>query len=678
MRINNIVVRNYRKLYNISLDLDEPITLIVGRNNSGKTSLSELFYKFLGEKPASFSIHDFSFNCYDDYNKALNYYREYIKLVTENEEENICLKKLEEAKSTIPSITLEVYLEYSEDDDDHIGSFSELNLNLDETRRDISISCEYHIIEKEKFLKRIDEELKETFKIEDFLEQNYTQFYRAEYFAFDKERRNIERKLIRKDQISNAFVLNLISAQRDLDDYSHDKKGRIAKAMSSFLDSSSINEDNIKKLDEKLQDLANKIEKEDFENIYGVILGDLETFGIKSTDSRIIMKALFDAKNILKISNNFLYDMDGRTLPESYNGLGFSNLTIIMLQVIIYCSLFETKNTQSLSHVLFIEEPEAHLHPQMQMVFIRKIKDYINNKGWNVQIVITTHSSQILSDSDFTSIRYFEISEKHCVTVRSMNEFIYMQNEEAKDDKDRLEGINFLQIYMNLGICNLFFADKIIMVEGTTERMLLPKLIKNDSELSSQYISIMEVGGAYAHIFENLIKFINIRTLIITDIDSVIKTIKPDKNGVDRTVYPACRVETPNAQTSNNVLKKWLPKETSITNLLLCNNNDKINNLFRVAYQIPENDEERCGRSFEEAFFIANAHLLESYKGGLTLKKIFANRSDAENIKVEAYDITSKESFNNKKTSIAFDILQDDYWIIPRYIREGLEWLKED
>lgn len=678
MRINNIVVKNYRKLYNISLDLDEPITLIVGRNNSGKTSLSELFYKFLGEKTASFSIHDFSFKCYDDYHKALNYYREYNKLVAENEEEDICLNKLEEAKNTIPSITLEVYLEYNVGDDDHIGSFSELNLNLDETRRDISISCEYHIIEKEKFLKRINEELNETYKIEDFLELNYTQFYRAEYFAFDKERKNVERKLIRKDQISNAFILNLISAQRDLDDYSYDKKGRIAKAMSNFLDYSSINEDNIKKLDGKLQDLANKIEKEDFENIYGVILNDLETFGIKSTDSKIIMKALFDAKNILKISNNFLYDMDGRTLPESYNGLGFSNLTIIMLQVIIYCSLFENKNTQSLSHVLFIEEPEAHLHPQMQMVFIRKIKDYINSKGWNVQIVITTHSSQILSDSDFASVRYFEISEKHCITVRSMNEFIYIQNIEAAADKDRLEGINFLQIYMNLGVCNLFFADKIIMVEGTTERMLLPKLIKKDSVLSSQYISIMEVGGAYAHIFENLIKFINIKTLIITDIDSVIKTVKPDKNGVDKTTYPACRVETPGALTSNNVLKKWLPKETNINNLLSCKIDNKIDNLFRVAYQVPEDEKSRCGRSFEEAFFIANAHLLKSYKRGLALKKIFSKQSDAENIKNEAYNITSKESFNKQKTSIAFDILQDDNWIIPRYIEEGLEWLKKD
>lgn len=76
--------------------------------------------------------------------------------------------------------------------------------------------------------------------------------------------------------------------------------------------------------------------------------------------------------------------MAGRNVPESYNGLGYSNLIYITLQISIFCQLFEERTPRSLSHILFIEEPEAHLHPQMQMVFIRKIKEFIRQKEWNV------------------------------------------------------------------------------------------------------------------------------------------------------------------------------------------------------------------------------------------------------------------------------------------------------
>ena len=90
------------------------------------------------------------------------------------------------------------------------------------------------------------------------------------------------------------------------------------------------------------------------------------------------------------------------------------------------------------------------------------------------------------------------------------------------------ESINrdFLHKYMTLTRCDLLFADGAILIEGTTERLLLPKIIeKFDIEhgvnLGSRYLSIMEVGGAYAYLFYNLVDFLRLRTLIITDLDSV-------------------------------------------------------------------------------------------------------------------------------------------------------------
>ena len=66
------------------------------------------------------------------------------------------------------------------------------------------------------------------------------------------------------------------------------------------------------------------------------------------------------------------------------------------------------------------------------------------------------------------------------------------------------------------------------MVEGMTERMLLPTVIQKLEDLepdlpklSSQYMTVLEIGGAYAHIFFELLEFLELRTLIITDFDSI-------------------------------------------------------------------------------------------------------------------------------------------------------------
>lgn len=90
------------------------------------------------------------------------------------------------------------------------------------------------------------------------------------------------------------------------------------------------------------------------------------------------------------------------------------------------------------------------------------------------------------------------------------------------------------------------------MVEGVTEKMLLPIMInKVAPELNRNYISVLEVGGAYTHKFKELLNFIKVKTLIITDIDSV----QLDNN------RKACSVATPNSVTSNATLKDWLPKK---------------------------------------------------------------------------------------------------------------------
>ena len=72
MRIHKVTVRSFRLLANAELVLEDQTTLIVGRNNSGKTSLSEAIRRFLVDQNPRFQIEDFSNASYEGFCDALD------------------------------------------------------------------------------------------------------------------------------------------------------------------------------------------------------------------------------------------------------------------------------------------------------------------------------------------------------------------------------------------------------------------------------------------------------------------------------------------------------------------------------------------------------------------------------------------------------------------------------
>src|SRR6202000_627497 len=93
----------------------------------------------------------------------------------------------------------------------------------------------------------------------------------------------------------------------------------------------------------------------------------------------------------------------------------------------------------------------------------------------------------------------------------------------ANDPNDATDTTrDFLERYLRLTHCDLFFADAVILVEGNVERLLMPQMIASVSPgLLSTYISVLEGGGAFAYRFRGLIEFLGLTTLVVTDIDSV-------------------------------------------------------------------------------------------------------------------------------------------------------------
>jgi putative ATP-dependent endonuclease of the OLD family len=206
-------------------------------------------------------------------------------------------------------------------------------------------------------------------------------------------------------------------------------------------------------------------------------------------------------------------------------------------------------------------------------------------------------------------------------------------------------------------------------VEGAAEKLLLPSMIEISAvRLRTCYLTILEVGGAYAHRFEGLLEFLRIPYLVVTDLDSV-----------EPTGYPTtCRADVAGARTSNASLKKLCGKGT-VAELIAMSPADKIHTskdrciAFEVGVQVSEGGTqlEMIPRTFEEAIAYENFELLRTETLSIG-KDIPSNLSEAYTVIYER--ISSKEF---KKTEFAMDLLATkSRWTVPAYIAEGLRWLE--
>jgi putative ATP-dependent endonuclease of OLD family len=347
--------------------------------------------------------------------------------------------------------------------------------------------------------------------------------------------------------------------------------------------------------------------------------------------------------------------MEELVLPEKYNGLGYKNLIFMVLQLESFLAAVEASEVdRPRVHVIAVEEPEAHLHPQMQYVFINEISKSLEvAEGVVAQVILSTHSSHIIANSGFDPVRYFRRNGRD-VSIRDLSKLIVPT-----------PGIlDFLRRYIKLTHCDLFFADKAVFIEGQVERLLIPAMIEECAKadgcagFASQYISISEVGGAYAHKFKPIIDFIGVPTLVITDMDSV------DDEG------KKCPVgDGTNKRTSNACLKTWLPAKEQVTDLLASDDAAKTQGRIRVAFQVTEQG--KCGRSFEESFVYANADWLTANHAQLPATGSEIAKVAATGVAAAAWDLAAKLG----KVDFALDLIGTPGWIAPKYIRDGLEWL---
>ena len=655
MRIEKVLVKNFRLLYDVDLSFEEITTVIVGRNNSGKTSLTELFRRLLSGKAPTFRLEDFSLASHEQFWTAFN--------ARKNGAEEV------EVRGALPVIETRFTISY-DPGAPSLGPLSEFVVDLNPECAEALIVIRYELgdgnvdllyegVPTEQGASESDQKTA-LFRA---IRERLPKLYRASLKAMDPMDDTNERPL-EWSKIEALLQTGFINAQRGLDDSTskaNEVLGQILEALFSNarLESADDKDRQVAiDLEAAVEDIQQRIDK-DFKKNLANLLPAFALFGYPGlADPGICTETTLDVERLLANHTTVRYAaINGITLPEAYNGLGIRNLIYILLRILEFFKAYKARPVAPGVHLVFIEEPEAHLHPQMQEVFIRKLNEivrvfsekYNSDLPWPVQFVVTTHSSHIANEAPFDTMRYFlaKPSSAGGLFQTEIKDLRKGLGGEPDDDK------SFLHQYMTLTRCDLLFADKAVLIEGTSERLLLPKMIERvDAQLSSQYISTIEINGAHAHRFFNLLEFLELRTLVITDIDS------GKKNENQRVIGSMVSEGT---HTTNSCLKSWF-NSTDIcpADLIAKTDDEKTSGIRRLAFEVPEENGGICGRSFEGAFMLANPSLFDLEGLGPQ----------------EMEDRVWKNTQGVDKTEFALRFaIEAKEWVVPRYLIEGIRWL---
>lgn len=678
MKIKKINLRNFRRLEDVKIDFEERETIFVGPNNSGKTSATSAFKLFL--RTNDFKIHDFSVARISDID-AIGRGKEGVEF---------------------PSIEMDLWLSINPDIE--FGRIFALLPTISAAIQDVGVRIKFSVKDlsklKEDYFSAFptrkggnrDKTLSYFLSLSGNLSRHFSLVYwTIEYVDGELQMHHIDAEEARKTLVS-LIKVDFVDAQRNIDDHEAARSTRLSQSFATYykqnLKQADANEEANRIIDKNNENLNAHYEKS-FKDIMEVLRG----LGVPSANDRKLRLISSLSPEVALKGNTALLYVDtnhNHELPEAYNGLGFKNLVYIAIQVShFYLQWISTEEKRPLCQIIFIEEPEVHLHSQVQQSFISNIWKIIGDVADQnqeqeqekmPQLGISTHSSHILDAVDFEKVRYFKrcclTGENPSVTVTlnaskvlSMRNFQPNRASASGVVEDEAEVLKFLKKYLRLTHCDLFFSDAAILVEGAAEKLLLPAMINMVApELNSTYLSVLEVGGAYASRFSGLLEFIGIPYLVITDIDSV----DPAKK------RSSCRADFPNAVTCNSSIEFYLDKSAISALKLLSDGDLKVaNNRGYIAYQKPTptksfgDDEFMFGRTFEECFIYQN---IDDFKSG-ALKCGFHIPDGAEEVRQTVFDEINSSTF--KKTDFALSMgATDAEWKTPSYISSGLVWLK--
>lgn len=311
------------------------------------------------------------------------------------------------------------------------------------------------------------------------------------------------------------------------------------------------------------------------------------------------------------------------------NGLGSNNIIYVAT---VLGDLFERRDSEPDSFIsLLIEEPEAHLHPQLQNVLFTYFEEIETR---NIQVFVTSHSPTITAKTNLDSV--IVLAKNGGVIASTPLRRIGL------DDKHK----KHLQRFLDVTKSQMFFAKAVILVEGISEALLLPTFARRmgeDYDLERAAVEIVNIDGVAFEPFARLFNSdsesdrLNIRCAILTDDDRMVQTAN-DTEEISSRASKAMNL-------SGGLLAAPFLAQSTFEYELFHANEDLVREAYRELH--PRTDLSFDGEIYERAQAFAD--------------KVKGNKDKAIFAQFLAQKIEEEEAYRT--------------FVVPDYIQHAIKWV---